>query len=377
MNKKLLTFITLISLTSLLACTKHNGGNTSSGDDDDNRPYEQGEAKNNKGFGTLFNEVLGYNTKDASVIQDGNERYITYASNETEKGAQVFAARKATLENGKWSYGAKKIVFRPTESGWDQRISNPAVVKGTFNYQGTAYQYLMAYNATDGSDFNNHIGLAVSNDLLTEWKRVGNKPILENPEVQESAYGYGSPSLISYDQGGKGYMFYAAGETDVSYEAVKTYDFSDLDHPVLEAGYSSMPITGITDKVEGNAVIVNAGFALSNDGNNLYMVRDRLPQSASRPNQSTEVEVARASKNIVRDFGLSWTVTDNVTGMKTMDMEDPDSLGWDEIYSGEFVTDPYGKLLPGTTAELIYSTFDEESSAPAYSSTLASYEVQL
>lgn len=379
MNKKLLTFITLISLTTLLACGKNhgNGGNSSGNDDDGYRPYEDGEAKNNKGFGTLFNEVLGYNTKDAAVIQDGNERYVVYASNETEKGAQVFAARKATLENGKWSYGAKKIVFRGNESGWDKSIFNPSIVKGIFAYQGTTYSYLMAYNATDGSDFNNHIGLAVSNDILAEWKRVGNKPILENPEVQESAYGYGSPSLVSYDQGGKGYMFYAAGETDVSYEAVRTYDFSNLDHPVLEAGYSSMPINGITDKVEGSAVIVNAGFALSNDGNSIYIVRDRLPQSPSRPNQATEVEIAHASKDILQDFSLSWTVSDNITGMKTMDMDDPESLGWDEIYSGEFVTDPYGKLLPGTTAEVIYSTYDEDANSPSYSATLASYEVQL
>ncbi len=380
MNKKLLTFITLISLTTLMACTRtHNNtsGGSSGGGDDSYRPYEDGEAKNNKGFGTLFNEVIGYNTKDAAVIQDGNERYVVYASNETERGKQVFAARKATLENGKWSYGAKKIVLRGNESGWDKNIFNPSIIKGSFAYQGTNYSYLMAYNGTDGGDTNNHIGLAVTNDILAEWKRVGNKPILQNPEVFEASYGFGSPSLVSYDQQGKGYMFYAVGETEVSFGAMKTYDFSNLDNPVLEGGYTSLPINGITDKVEGNAIIMNAGFALSNDGNSIYMVRDRLPQSASKPNQTTEVEIAHASINILRDFSLSWTVSDNITGMKTMDMEDEESLGWDEIYSGEFVTDPYGKLLPGTTAEVVYSTYDEDANSPAYTATLAAYEVRL
>lgn len=371
MSKKLLALVALFSIGALVACHK------TPEKENDYRPYEDGEAKNKKGFGTIFDEVIGYNTKDAAVIQDGEERYVVYASNETAQGKQVFAARKATLVDGKWQYGAKNIVLRGNESSWDKNIYNPSIIKGNFSYQGTTYNYLMAYNGNANGDVNNHIGLAVTNDVLSEWVRVGSRPILENPEIYEASYGYGSPSLVSYDRGGKGYMFYAVGETQVSFEAVKTYDFSNLDNPVLEDGYTSLPVNGITDKVEGFPVIMNAGFALSNDGNSIYMVRDRLPQSASKPNQTTEVEIAHASKNILNDLSLSWTASDNITGMKTMDLEDESSLGWDEIYSGEFVTDAYGKLLPGEKAEVIYSTYDEEANSPAYTATLAAYEVNL
>ena len=71
--------------------------------------------------------------------------------------------------------------------------------------------------------------------------------------------------------------------------------------------------------MEGDAIIMNAGFALSSNGESLYMVRDRLPQSANKPNQTTEVEIDKANLSITQDISESWTVVDNITGMKTMD----------------------------------------------------------
>lgn len=378
MKKSIFLFTSLIGVLALTGCNKNKQTSSSTSTNDDNRPYEQGDPKTLKGTGTIFNEVLGYNTKDASIFQDGNERYVVYASNEEEKGPQVFAARKATLVDSKWVYEKKHIILKADANSWDKNIYNPSVIKGEFAYQGTTYSYLMAYNGNDNKNgTNNHIGLAVSNNFLEGWKKVGSKPILTNPEVFEASYGFGSPSLLSYDNKGKGYMFYAVGETEVSFTAVKSYDFSNLDSLILAPGYASLPITGLTDKVEGNAIIMNAGFALSKDKASLYMVRDRLPQSANKPNQTTEVEIDKADVSIISDLSKGWTVTDNITGMKTMDIEDEESLGWDQIYSGEFVTDPYGVLLDLAKSEVIYSTYDEDANDPSYSSTLASYEVTL
>ena len=381
MNKKLLFFTALaFSALAITSCHSSNNNNKESSSNpggDDYRPYEDGDSKNLKGTGTIFNEVLGYNTKDASIFEENNERYVVYASNEEAEGAQVFAARKATKVDGKWVYQEKHIILRGSE-GWDQRIYNPSILKGSFAYQGTTYKYLMAYNGNDNKDgTNNHIGLAVSNDVLSNWQRVGNQPILKNPEVFEASYGFGSPSLVSYDQQGKGYLFYAVGEREVSFTAVKTFDFSNLDNMQLENGYMSLPISGLTDKVEGQAIIMNAGFALGQDGTSLYMVRDRLPQSANKPNQTSEVEIDKANLSIVNDLSQTWTSIENITGMKTMDMDDDESLGWDQIYSGEFVTDPYGKLLSNIECEVLYSTYDEEATSPSYSATLAMYEVTL
>jgi hypothetical protein len=65
MSKKLLALVALFSIGALVACHK------TPEKENDYRPYEDGEAKNKKGFGTIFDEVIGYNTKDAAVIQDG------------------------------------------------------------------------------------------------------------------------------------------------------------------------------------------------------------------------------------------------------------------------------------------------------------------
>lgn len=365
MNKKVL-FLSLLAIATLVGCNKKN-------DNGGEKPNYPQVNKSNKGTGALFDEYLGFNTKDAAVIEEGDTRYIVYASNEDYKGSPVFAARKATKVDGVWSYGEKKIILKGSDS-WDLNILNPSMIKGSFAYNGTSYSYLMAYNGNNNNtNTNNHIGLAVTNDILGEWTRVGTTPILSNPEAQEAAYGFGSPSLVSYDLQGKGYLFYSVGEINVSFEAVKTFDFSNLNNIKIETGYASLPVTGLKDNQDVN-VIVNAGFALSADKQTVYMVKDRLPQSSNTPNQSVAVEVSKAPISILQSHNVSWESIKIISGFDTMDPSDEESLGWDEIYSGEFVSNPYG-YIESSSLEVIYSTYDEESEEVNYSSTLASFTV--
>ena len=340
--------------------------------------YEQGDSKAIKGTGSLFHETVGFNTKDASIFEEDGTRYIVYASNEVSKGNQVFAARKATLSSdGTWVYSKKNIVLRGDEESWDVYIYNPSIIKGEFKYEGTTYSYLMSYNGNDNkNNTNNHIGLAVTNNILGTWTKVGDEPILENPEIYEASYGFGGSSLVSFDNKGKGYIFYTVGDTDVTYQAARSYDFSDLDNIVLDKGYSSIPVTGLSDKADVN-IISNASFAISSDKSTLYIVRDRLPASGNKPGQTTEVEVAKASVNILGSLSESWTNIDFISGKDTMDVEDENSLGWDQIYSGDFVTDPYGVITSTTSVDVVYSTFDEESLEASYTASLAMYTVTL
>lgn len=364
MNKKLYP-LTLALVFLLGAC----GSSTPA--------YEKGPAKTIKGTGVLFHETLGFNTKDASIFEEDGVRYVFYETNETKNGEAVFAARKAELKNDKWVYGKKHIILRGSEDSWDINIYKPTVVKGEFALGSTTYNYLMTYNGNDnGNDTNNHIGVAVTNNLLGEWVKVGDSPILSNPEIHEASYGYGGTSLISLDQKGVGYMFYTVGETEVTFTAAKQYDFSDLNDIKLEEGYVSLPVEGLHDRAEIN-MITNAAFALKGDAQNyeLLMVRDRLPASANRPGQTTEIEISKAPVSILGDLSLAWTNVGYVTGSDTMDMDNPDSMGWDQIFSGDFVTDPYGKVIGDTTFEVLYSTFDEESEDVNYSSTLALHTV--
>lgn len=377
MNKKILLLSVLsLAALSVTACGGKKGDSSSgSGSSSSSIPFDPVE-KDYKGTGTLFKEYLGFNTKDAAVIEENGERYVVYASNEQYQAEQVFAARKATKTDGIWVYGDKKIVLRGNSSSWDKNIYNPSIMKGTFSYGGTAYSYLMAYNGnSNNSDLNNHIGLAVTNDILGEWTRVGSAPVVSNPENQEAAYGLGSPSLVSYDSLGKGYLFYSVGEIDVSYAAVKTFDFSNLDSLKIESGFATIPVKGLNDAQDTN-VIVNAGFGISADKSTLYMVKDRLPQSSNKPNQSVAVEVAKAPISIIQNHNIEWESIEIINSFKTMDVDDEESLGWDEIYSGEFVSNEFGYIALDNI-EVVYSTFDEESSDVNHSSTLASYLVNI
>ena len=365
--KKTNLIFTLASIFVLAACTPANKPH----------PYEDGPQKTIKGTGTMFHESLGFNTKDGTIFEEDGVRYVVYATNEVSEGEQVFAARKGTLNNGVWTYGEKYIALRPDAKSWDNYIYNPAVIKGKFNYQGTEYKYLMAYNGNDNEmNTNNHIGLAVSNNILSEWTKVGDEAILTNPEVHEASSGFGGCSLVSFDNEGKGYLFYTVGETDVTFQAAKSYDFSNLDNIVLEEGYTSIPVTGLNDKANVN-MISNASFAISSNKETLYIVRDRLPASGNKPNQTTEVEISKADINILGSVSESWTNVGYISGFDTMDETDENSLGWDQIYSADFVTNPYGVMLDTNEFDVCYSTFDEESTLVNYSATLAIYHISL
>ena len=402
MKKNVFLFVTMLSLVALVGCKKGNkptdstdtgagtdtatetdtgtetGGETETGTDtdtgtEDTRPdYEIGDAKAEDGTGLMFSEVVGYNVKDASVIEENDStRYIVYVTNETNKGKQVFAARKAVKEEGAWKYEEKHIIFRgnAAENAWDKEIFQPSVIKGTFAYNSTNYSYLMAYQgAADKSNYNNHIGLAVTNDILGEWVRVGDAPILENPEIYESSYGFGSPELVSHNKEGQAYLFYSFGETSLSGERVKTADFSNLNNIKLEEGYAELPTKGLTGRDDN--IISNAGFALTEAGK-LYIAGDGMPD-ASAPGCATSFEVASASLNILQSHLEEWESIGKVTGLDTMDDE---KLGWDELFSPVFVRDAYGYINPAKL-EVVYSTFDVDIADAAYTGQLCLYEVK-
>ena len=141
--KKLIPLTLLLSIFMLMGCQNGNnqsnnqsnsgsGSGSQSGTSEDIDP-QTGASKNYKGVGTIFKEVLGYNTKDASIFEDGNDRYVIYDGQASKEGEQVFAARKATKVNGEWVYGEKHIILRPDANGWDSVIANPSIVKGSFS----------------------------------------------------------------------------------------------------------------------------------------------------------------------------------------------------------------------------------------------------
>ena len=223
----------------------------------------------------------------------------------------------------------------------------------------------MAYQGNDGTQFNNHIGLAVSNDVLGEWTRVGEDPLLENPELYEASFGFGSPELISYNQAGLAYLFYSFGETFLSGTRVKTADFSDLNNINLEAGYAELPVAGLIGRDDN--ITSNAGFAIDQN-NKLYIANDGMPDS-NAPGCATSFEVAKADLEIIQEYDKSWTSIQTLGSLDTME---GDKLGWDELYSPAFVRDAYGHISTESgKLEVVYSTYDTDIGDAAYTGQLA------
>lgn len=383
---KKITLVMLLAAGLLTAsCNKQsssNSGNNTNSDttntgSTDVPVYEQGDAKEVNGEGLLFAETVGFNTKDASVFEEKGERYIVYAGQEEARGNQVFAARKATLVDGVWKYGEKHIVLRGSseDEAWDSYIYNPSVVKGSFAYNGQNYAYLMAYQGNEfGDNYNNQLGLAVSNDVLGEWTRVGDRPIIKNEEIFESSFGLGSPELVSIDKAGSLLLAYSYGETQLSGERIKTIDASDLNDIKIEVGYAELPCSGLIGR--DDSIVSNCGLALGSKSKDVYLANDGMP-SYNAPGAASSFEVAKGNINILSSASESWSTITKVTGMTTMGGADSDYLGWDELYSASFVTDEYGYIdEDNESLELVYSTYNEGTADAKWTAQLCSIEVK-
>lgn len=337
--------------------------------------YEQGEEKAILGTGLMFKESLGFNTKDASIFDSENERYVIYDANEERKGEQVFAARKATLVEGKWEYGEKHIILKAGTT-WDKYIYQPSVVKGEFSYNNTTYKYLMAYQGNEEEgNYHNHIGLAVSNDVLDGWVKVGDTPVLQNPDIYSGSFGYGSPSLISIDKKGKILLSYSFGETQLSGTRVKEIDASNLNSLYVNDGYVELPNSGLVGRED--AIITNATLAFFDDYSNVVLANDGMP-SKNEPGNASSFEIARATNDIISSASATWTSLKKVNGNDTIDLEKEDSLGWDELFSPCIVTNEYGLISKDATKlEICYSTYQEGVEDARYTASLCLIEVNL
>lgn len=347
-------------------------------------PGLEGEDKIVKGTGLLFSEPLGYNSKNGTIFEENNERYIVYVTNETKfENDNVFAIRKGQLNEGKWTYGDRKIILKPG-SNRDKNIDNPTIIKGSYKLNNETYKYLMAYNGNNTSNNTiNQIGLAVSNNLMDEWVKVGDNPVVNyDASIFGTEYGCGNPELVSFDKEGKAHLFYSYAEKELSTTVVKDCDFSNLNDIKIDEGYRALTVKGLIDDSD-ITIYSNAGFALSNDKTTIFTTRDVYPLSANKPNCSSKIEVAKANSNLLNTISSEgWTSIKKISGLDTIDQDDETSLGWDQLYSSTFVRDSYGYVdLNNNKLEILYSTFNEQESPTdttyAYSAQLCTYMVNL
>ena len=369
MKKSLFPGLLLVTSAILLV-----GCNDTSNSDTDTKPTtpttdtnttteEEKVLKTAHGSGAMFTEYVGYMANDASVIEEDNVRYVAYVSNEEENDTETaIFVRKATKDaDGKYVYGEKKLAIKG--GVWDKKVTAPSFVKGEFKLGDETYNYLMAYqgNASDDNS-NNSIGLAYAKDVMGEWKKVGDvASVTYSTDIHgKNIYGMGSPELINLDKKGSLALFYTWGEATLTCSAVKKLNASDLSNVSVKGDYQ-ITVKGLQDGGD-NPIFANAGFAMSSDSTKLFTARDVYPLSSIAPGHSNKLEIASASSSIIDNIELSWESEKVIVGSDTMDESDPNSLGWDEIYSASFVTDSYGYVDANKALEIVYSGMDEKDS---------------
>ena len=219
--KKISCILSALFCLSLLFASSCGGGKTSESDhsggvSSEEETYEQ---KKLSGIDPVFSESQGYYNESPSVFEAASgERYLYYTRNtvKNDDATDSIAVRKATYTANGWTYGDAKTLLVPSESGWDSKsVFGADVVRGSFSYRGTGYSYLMAYSGSDEKNrANAEIGLAVSKTPDGEWVKVGSSPVVTfdaghyDPMGILSYRGAIEPSLVSFDKGGKVYLFY-------------------------------------------------------------------------------------------------------------------------------------------------------------------------
>ena len=318
-------------------------------------PGSNGEdiiAKPVDGVAPVFDDGASRYSVAPSVMQtDEQTRYVYYTANRTpDEADSAVMVRKATLQNGVWTYGERKTLLEPSETGWDSvAVSDPSVICGSFGYDGQTYSYLMAYQGRSGyQDRNYGIGFAVGNAPDGEFLRIPDCVLAYDRTLYGDAYGYGNPSLVSYDAASKFRLFYTAGDPAGTAEYFVELDGADLGSLAIPAE-QAVTVRGLTE-IDPSAAPTfrDADFAL--DGDTLIAVRNRYP--AGEMPVSNLYTVAA---------GTQWTViAAEIASFDLSDYEN-DRTGWQRIYSPALVRDGYGRLCgDGIGLYLTVTAFDAD-----------------
>ena len=351
------------------------GGTTVSDDPDDHTETETYEEKLFDGIDAVFDESLGYYNEHPSVLQDGTTRYLFYTRNTKKYDASTdsIAVRVGTYKGGEWTYGEAKTCITVSENGWDSKsVFGADVVKGKFLYNGKEYSWLMSYSGSDRSDrMDADIGLAVAETPDGEWTKVGSEALIEFNSSEWDNVGLSyypgciESSLVSFDKSGKVYLFYEESEAFKS-NYVYELDCSDLG-AIVKGGRKVVETTGTSDLGTSNPLLYGGDFLYDNDSDSFFAAREVRTTATAEPKVADEVEVLRASADVLRriEQGVTqeepadwWSeVGDSIDADATADMSDQSRIfGYMRIFSPCIASDAYGYLLEYGKLEVFFTT---------------------
>lgn len=306
--------------------------------------------------------ATGRYIKDSDLIEDGNNRYLLYSTNETPgETDNVIAIRKGTFEEGEnkgWAYGEEKIAITGELGAWDENIGTASLVKGSFTYEENEYSWLMAYCATrEAGDRLYNIGLAVATAPDGEWTKISETPFIEfDSDVFGTSYvGCYAPSLVNLDKGSNIRLFYTYADTYGHFAKFVDFDASNLD-AVEASGEVQCPNNGQIAGGDSEAMFPNADFAYDTTAKKFYSVKDYSPAAATVPNYSERIQLL----SIAEEEFYTTELGDGWAGLKTWDFADTEEGAWERLYGACIVSDVYGHIDGSKAQEIVYNVCELE-----------------
>ena len=326
-------------------------------------------ASHSKQFDAISSYGI-YNYCPTTIELEDGTRYIYYCTNQTSyQIIDYVGCRKGTPNgDGTYTWSNETVVFSPSENLWDSmHTCDPSVIKGSFNYDGTEYAYLLAYlGCTSTDNQENKVGLAVSNSPEGPFIRVGTEPVVDFTKDSSSdvfQWGVGQPSVVSIDKAGKVWLFYTRGDLYGTRTVVRECDFSDLNNPVL-GNEVELATTNLVELDSDSDIINNADFAYDAKHNRFYSASDCHPNPTSEPNY------------IASHFRVTYFNGDDFANAswKYLDTVGPDETGFARNHNVGLVRDEYGHTLDDGYLT-VYYTVSEEGSSSLWSYRLYNYHV--
>lgn len=296
---------------------------------------------------------LGYYISNADVIEEANEiRYIVYTTNESSaENYNQIAVRKGEMTEDGWVYGEEHVAITGTDGAWDTFIGSASMVKGVFTLDGTAYHYLIAYCATDdANDCGFQIGLAVAQDPLGEWVKVGTSPVIsfDREQYGKSSVGCYAPSVVNYDTISGIRIFYTYADTYGHFAHMWDANLTDLNN--ISGQTAMLPHGGNLHSGDAVLMFPNADFCYDEENDEFYTVKDYSPAASDEaPYFANQIELGRIAESELYTIepGKGW---ESIQVYDYIDLE----TDYERLYSACIVSDAYGHMLPGDI-EVVYN----------------------
>ena len=323
--------------------------------------YKAPEVKDLTG---LPQPELGYYISNADVIEESDTvRYIVYTTNESSaENYNQIAVRKGEKTEDGWVYGEENVAVTGMDGAWDNYIGSASMVKGVFALDGTTYNYLIAYCATDdANDVGFQIGLAVAQDPLGDWVKVGTAPVIsfDRNQYGQSSVGCYAPSVVNYDKASGIRIFYTYADAYGHFAYMWDANLADLSK--ISGQQAMLPHGGNLHSGDAVLMFPNADFCYDAENGKFYTVKDYSPAASDeRPYYANRIELGRIDESELYtiETGKGW---ESVQEYDYIDLE----TDYERLYSACIVSDAYGHMLSGDI-EVIYNVCMTESQNADY-----------